>query len=84
MEIIQDIREMQRRASELRLQGRRIAVVPTMGAFHEGHLALMRMARQRADVVIATLFVNPLQFGPNEDYERYPRDWEGICTRPIR
>jgi pantoate--beta-alanine ligase len=77
LEIIQDIREMQRRASELRLQGRRIAVVPTMGAFHEGHLALMRMARQRADVVIATLFVNPLQFGPNEDYERYPRDWEG-------
>ncbi|MCS7083330.1 MAG: pantoate--beta-alanine ligase [Bacteroidetes bacterium] len=77
MEIIQDIRQMQRRATELRAQSRRIAVVPTMGALHDGHLALVRMARQHADVVIVTLFVNPIQFGPHEDYARYPRDWQG-------
>lgn len=72
---------MQREADRLRREGRTIAVVPTMGALHEGHLALIRHARTIADAVVVTLFVNPSQFGKGEDFERYPRDPSGDAAR---
>jgi len=74
MEVIQKPEEMQKRSLELRSQGKTIGFVPTMGYFHEGHLSLMRRARQECDVVVVSIYVNPLQFGPREDFNRYPRD----------
>jgi pantoate--beta-alanine ligase len=63
------------------LAGRgKVAFVPTMGNLHEGHLQLMRIAREQGDVVVASIFVNRLQFGPNEDFDRYPRTFEADCV----
>jgi len=71
---------MHRLSTELRSGGKRIALVPTMGALHDGHLSLIRAAVAKSDVAITSVFVNPTQFGPNDDYDRYPRDLDHDCA----
>jgi pantoate--beta-alanine ligase len=76
MQIITTVREMQEWSERSRMSGTRIGVVPTMGYLHRGHTSLIEKAREVSDQVITTIFVNPTQFGPGEDFERYPRDAE--------
>lgn len=76
MQICQRVIDLRQRLHSERAAGKRIAFVPTMGNLHEGHLQLIRLARQHADFVVASIFVNPLQFGLNEDWEQYPRTLE--------
>ncbi|KUJ71913.1 pantoate--beta-alanine ligase [Thiomicrospira sp. WB1] len=73
MHTISEVRPLRQCLEAWQKQGQRIALVPTMGNLHAGHLSLIEQARQHADKVVATVFVNPLQFGPNEDFDQYPR-----------
>ncbi len=76
MNVVAKIQEMQHAIKQLKNQGKKIGFVPTMGFLHEGHLTLIREARKENDIVVLSIFVNPLQFGPTEDYSTYPRDFE--------
>jgi len=79
MKIIDSIAEMQSLARSLKREGKSIAFVPTMGYLHEGHASLLREGRRRGDILVLSIYVNPIQFGLGEDLERYPRDMERDC-----
>jgi len=82
LKIIRTVSAAQKLSIKLRTAGKTIGFVPTMGFLHEGHLSLMKIAWKKADVVFVSIFVNPLQFGANEDFSRYPRNFkrdEKLC-----
>lgn len=81
MQIFTTRRELQQFALGAKRSGKTIALVPTMGFLHEGHTSLMDIAREKADIVIVSIFVNPKQFAPTEDFDRYPRDFEGDLAK---
>lgn len=81
LKVFTTVKEMQAYAMAQKQAGKTIGLCPTMGALHEGHMTLMRAARQACDIVIASVFVNPVQFGPNEDYDKYPRQFPADCEK---
>jgi len=80
MQVLSTIEEMRAACRAVRRSGQSLGLVPTMGALHAGHIALVRAARAQCDVVAASIFVNPTQFGPNEDFAKYPRPFEQDCA----
>ena len=81
IKIVRSVSGMQKLSRELTTRGKKIGLVPTMGFLHEGHLSLVRRVSKKSDVVITTIFVNPTQFGPNEDLDKYPRDEKGDIAK---
>jgi pantoate--beta-alanine ligase len=80
MQILATVREMRAACRAIRSNGQSLGLVPTMGALHAGHIALVRAARAQCGIVAASIFVNPTQFGPNEDFAKYPRTFEQDCA----
>ena len=81
MQIFSNVAELRSALAQVRRQGKTIAFAPTMGNLHAGHISLMRQARDHADCVVASIFVNRLQFGPNEDFDKYPRTFQADCDQ---
>ena len=80
MQIITTVEELRRWSRAARAAGKTVGLVPTMGALHPGHISLVRAAKQDCGAVAVSIFVNPTQFGPNEDFARYPRTFEADCA----